>query len=104
MLSQVSLGIGSIDSVCLFGVKGLLDFSRVRLVIWSLVLLTLPVLHHHSNAGSATSVLLLLHEGDIQPETRRPSCDGKGARTEHQRHAFLNPAKPTPLHIHSTAP
>lgn len=50
-----------------------------------MALLALPELHHHRNAGSATSVFFLFDEGNVEPDARcgRRAC--AEAREQYQQ-------------------
>src|SRR5437660_10622340 len=67
MVVKIILQIRSVNTVCFRGIKSELNSRFVRVGIWKQSLLMLPELHHHRDARSTTSILLLLHEGNIQP-------------------------------------
>jgi len=70
-LLEVMFQIGGEDPMGPGRIESALDLLRIRTCIQRLVLLTLPELDYHRNTGSATSILFLLHEGNIQPHPGR---------------------------------
>src|SRR5882724_11822283 len=68
-LPEVPLHVGSIDAVSPRREQGALNRGCIGVRTGRLALLTLPVLHHHGDAGSSTAVLFLLYEGYVEPNS-----------------------------------
>jgi len=89
MLPKITRQVGSINAVCPVGVESALNVFRAGAFARGLSCLVLPVLHHHGNAGSATAVLLLLDERNVQPLARRSRREQQDTGTHRQANQTL---------------
>src|SRR5260370_36742890 len=65
VLLKIPLHFRGINSVRRVREQSVLDMGGFGIRIFGETLLLLPVLHHHGDAGSTASILLLLHKGDV---------------------------------------